>query len=220
MHWHRNLRHGDLQTTFDSRILQIACFLLFALLARMSTFGDLNYFQDELFFFYAGQRMHDGLLLYVDIWDRKPIGLFAIFAAIRLLPGDGIIAYQIVALLFAAATAWLVQAIATQGGRYEGAHEVAAFAAAAALHARSRPEIAVRLQNSIGLLEETRGKPAEARPRYAAALAIAEAELGPEHQDTLDTLTLLGNLARTEGRFGAHFAADGAPTPEILATFP
>jgi pyruvate/2-oxoacid:ferredoxin oxidoreductase beta subunit len=25
-------------------------------------------------------------------------------------------------------------------------------------------------------------------------------------------------FARTEGRFGAHFAADGAPTPEILAT--
>jgi len=26
------------------------------------------------------------------------------------------------------------------------------------------------------------------------------------------------SFARTEGRFGAHFSADGAPTPEILAT--
>jgi hypothetical protein len=42
------------------------------------------------------------------LWDRKPVGLFAIYAAMRLLPGDGIVTYQIVAAGFALTTAWLV----------------------------------------------------------------------------------------------------------------
>jgi hypothetical protein len=47
----------------------------------------------------------------VDIWDRKPFGLFALFAAIRELGGTGIIQYQIVATLFAAATAAIIALI-------------------------------------------------------------------------------------------------------------
>ena len=46
-----------------------------------------------------------GTLPYVDIWDRKPFGLFALFAAIRELGGTGVIQYQVVATLSAAATA-------------------------------------------------------------------------------------------------------------------
>jgi hypothetical protein len=49
--------------------------------------------------------MLDGALPYVDIWDRKPIGLFLLYAAIRLLGGDGILAYQVTATAFAVATA-------------------------------------------------------------------------------------------------------------------
>ncbi|MFT4254223.1 MAG: hypothetical protein QM608_17285 [Caulobacter sp.] len=56
--------------------------------------------------------MLHGALPYVDIWDRKPVGLFVLYAAIRLLGGDGIVQYQVVATLFAAGTAWLIARIA------------------------------------------------------------------------------------------------------------
>jgi serine/threonine protein kinase/Tfp pilus assembly protein PilF len=99
------------------------------------------------------------------------------------------------------AAAWLVFALTEQGGRHELAHEIGALAEAAAIHARPRAELAVRLQSNLGHLDEARGKPAEARARYAKALAIAEQELGPEHPATLVTLHKLGGLALAEGRF-------------------
>src|SRR5258705_3947327 len=99
------------------------------------------------------------------------------------------------------AAARLVHALTTQGGRYELAQEIAAFADAAATHARPSAEVAVRLQNSIGLLDSTRGRPADARARYQAALALAESELGGDHPATLSTLTHLGNLANSDGRY-------------------
>jgi hypothetical protein len=58
--------------------------------------------------------MLHGVLPYIDVWDRKPIGLFLIFAAIRLLGGEGIIQYQIVATIFVAATALLIVRFATR----------------------------------------------------------------------------------------------------------
>src|SRR3546814_10896897 len=52
--------------------------------------------------------LNHGAIPYVDIWDRKPVGLFLLYAGIRLLGGDGIVQYQVVATLFAAATAILI----------------------------------------------------------------------------------------------------------------
>ncbi|HSK05782.1 MAG TPA: serine/threonine-protein kinase, partial [Kofleriaceae bacterium] len=83
------------------------------------------------------------------------------------------------------AAARLIEALASKGGRHELAQEIAALAEAAAIHARPRPELAVRLQRSIGTLEQARGRPAEARARYTAALALAERELGADHLATL-----------------------------------
>jgi hypothetical protein len=64
--------------------------------------------------------MWHGALPYVDIWDRKPILLFLIYAALRPLSPDGIVAYQIGALLFATATAFVIvliaQRVANTGG--------------------------------------------------------------------------------------------------------
>src|SRR6202012_91450 len=86
------------------------------------TFGDPIAQIDEEFYLLVGDRMlHDHVLPYIDIWDRKPVGLFLLFAAIRLLPGDGILAYQIVATVFAAATAWIIAATARRiGANREG----------------------------------------------------------------------------------------------------
>ena len=56
--------------------------------------------------------MWHGALPYVDIWDRKPIGLFLLYAAIRLLGGAGILQYQLVALACTVATSLVIHRIA------------------------------------------------------------------------------------------------------------
>lgn len=86
--------------------------LLAAFLIRLPHLADPAYQLDEEFYLAVGDRLLGGALPFVDIWDRKPIGLFLLFGAIRLLGGDGIIAYQAVATLFAAGTAWIIYRIA------------------------------------------------------------------------------------------------------------
>lgn len=86
--------------------------LLAAFAIRCAQFGNPLIHVDENFYLLVGDRMLHGALPYVDIWDRKPVGLFLLFAAIRLLGGDGIIQYQVVATLFAAATALVIARMA------------------------------------------------------------------------------------------------------------
>lgn len=89
-----------------------AVLVLAAFAIRCAQFGNPLIHVDENFYLLVGDRMLHGALPYVDIWDRKPVGLFMLFAAIRLLGGDGIVQYQVVATLFAAATAFVVARMA------------------------------------------------------------------------------------------------------------
>jgi hypothetical protein len=116
------------RTDPSSEAIFAALLLAIALAVRAVDFGNPVIHVDEQYYLLVGDRLLHGALPYVDIWDRKPIGLFAIFAAIRLLPGDGVLAYQLIATLFAAATAWLVQ----HGARRLGVTPRAALAAGAA----------------------------------------------------------------------------------------
>jgi hypothetical protein len=102
-----------------------AIVLLAALALRASTFGDPNLHVDETFYQTVGIAMHEQHAVpYVDVWDRKPWGLFFLYyviAAISYAP----IAYQLAATCFAAATAWVIGRIAcvwnrTQGGVLAG----------------------------------------------------------------------------------------------------
>jgi hypothetical protein len=45
---------------------------------------------------------------YVDLWDRKPLGLFLIYGAASAFPGNAVIAYQLMAMAAAAATAVVI----------------------------------------------------------------------------------------------------------------
>lgn len=90
-----------------------AVILLAAFAIRAVQFGDPLIHVDENFYLLVGDRMLHGALPYVDIWDRKPVGLFLLFAAIRLLGGDGVVQYQVVATLFAAGTGLVIGRIAT-----------------------------------------------------------------------------------------------------------
>jgi hypothetical protein len=85
---------------------------LIAVIARWQTFGNPVGGFDEQFYLVMGDRMVKGALPYVDIFDRKPIGLFLIFGFIRLLGGEGTIQTQVVACLFVIGTAFLIHRMA------------------------------------------------------------------------------------------------------------
>lgn len=78
---------------------------------RATQFGNPLAGLDDQFYLLVGDRMWSGALPYLDIWDRKPAGLFLLYAAIRVLPGDGIVAYQMVGTLFLALTGAVVARI-------------------------------------------------------------------------------------------------------------
>jgi hypothetical protein len=92
-----------------------------AIAARVAQFGNPVVQVDDQFYLLVGDRMLHGALPFVDIWDRKPIGLFLLYAGIRLLGGDGVIQYQSVATLFVALTAFVIARIASRGTNAHGA---------------------------------------------------------------------------------------------------
>lgn len=81
-------------------------FLIVALLLRMAQFGNPVAGFDEQLYLLIGERMWAGAVPYLDLWDRKPPGLFGWFALMSAF-GHGLIVSQVMATLFAAATAWI-----------------------------------------------------------------------------------------------------------------
>ncbi|HWU01151.1 MAG TPA: hypothetical protein VN222_00310 [Novosphingobium sp.] len=111
----------------------IAALMLAAALAlRCATFGNPNLGIDDQFYLLVGQRMHEGLLPYVDVWDRKPIGLFLIYWLIAFLPSP-VLAYQLAATGCAAVTGWVVQRIVLRLTGAQGAAVMAGLAYVALL---------------------------------------------------------------------------------------
>lgn len=101
------------------RSVQAAVLLLVALALKVTTFGDLNRHADETFYFLVGQRMHEGILPYVDVWDRKPFGLFFAYYLIAGI-SHSVLSYQIVACLLAAAAALAICLLVTRWAGWKG----------------------------------------------------------------------------------------------------
>jgi 4-amino-4-deoxy-L-arabinose transferase-like glycosyltransferase len=95
------------------RTLQLFSCLALALILRGSKFGDPNVHIDEAFYLLVGHQMHLGAVPYVDIWDRKPLGLFIAYWLFACF-GDGVLAYQLAAWVFAAVTAFVLYLIAAR----------------------------------------------------------------------------------------------------------
>lgn len=93
--------------------------LLIAIILRAATFGDPNLHVDESFYQVVGIAMHHGAVPYVDVWDRKPLGLFLIYYLIAFI-SDGPVAYQAFATIFAAGTAWIIGRIASDWSKARG----------------------------------------------------------------------------------------------------
>lgn len=104
---------------FGKRSGLFAFFIGLSIVLRMATFGHPNIDGDEAFYFLVGQAMHDGAVPYVDVWDRKPVGLFVIYYLIAGL-SDSVVAYQVAAALFAGATAAVIARIASRWAGLRG----------------------------------------------------------------------------------------------------
>ncbi|MXO58611.1 hypothetical protein GRI89_03525 [Altererythrobacter salegens] len=97
------------------RIAALWPFALIALVAfasRMVWFGDPVADTDEQLYSLIGAHILQGQLPFVDLWDRKPFGLFALFALAHAIGGPGPAAYQVLAAAFVALGGWLVYALA------------------------------------------------------------------------------------------------------------
>ena len=97
----------------DWVVMGLAYFIL-AVLLRATVIGNAAFHVDEEFYLLVGQRMHQGVLPYIDIWDRKPIELFLLYYLFTLAPGDGMLAYQIAGIGFTAGTALVVARLARE----------------------------------------------------------------------------------------------------------
>jgi len=86
--------------------------LLVALASRAPLFGNPVIQVDEQFYLLTGDHMLHGAWPFIQIWDRKPVGLFVLYAGLRALGGTGILAYQIAATLSVAATAFVIERMA------------------------------------------------------------------------------------------------------------
>jgi hypothetical protein len=86
--------------------------LLVALILRQPDLGNPDYHVDEEFYALVAERMWHGAIPYVDIWDRKPLGLFLIYAALRPLSGADLVGAQLAGLACAWGTALTLWALA------------------------------------------------------------------------------------------------------------
>jgi hypothetical protein len=102
----------SLKTSSDdySRLIAMLAILIVTALTRLMSFGNPAAHIDDQFYLYVGHSILAGDIPYVDVWDRKPIGLFLIYAACAALGGNGVLQYQLVAGLFVFATALTIYA--------------------------------------------------------------------------------------------------------------
>ena len=89
-----------------------ALLAMLGLALRLPDLGNPIIDLDEQMYLLVGDRMWTGAIPYVDIWDRKPIGLFLIYALARSPGGDAYLGYQLLALAAAVATAGIIAALA------------------------------------------------------------------------------------------------------------
>ena len=96
-------------------------YLTLTLLLRALLIGNPVIHIDEQFYLLVGDRMLHGAVPYVDIWDRKPIGLFLLFELFHLFPGDGVVTYQLAGVLSTVATAMVIERLSREIAPRSGA---------------------------------------------------------------------------------------------------
>ncbi|MGE3692487.1 MAG: ArnT family glycosyltransferase, partial [Novosphingobium sp.] len=86
--------------------------MLAALATRAPYFGHPAADYDEQLYSLIGAQWANGLLPYTDLWDRKPPGLFLLFAAAHAVGGDSPLSYQLLAAFACLIGGWQVWRLA------------------------------------------------------------------------------------------------------------
>jgi hypothetical protein len=95
----------------ENQRLYVPVLIVFAVITRGSIYGNPVSHIDDQFYLLVGKSILRGQLPYIDIWDRKPIGLFLIYACIASLGLNSVVMVQLVATAFATATAYVISKI-------------------------------------------------------------------------------------------------------------
>ncbi|MBX7200110.1 MAG: hypothetical protein K1X51_12145 [Rhodospirillaceae bacterium] len=103
-----------------AHVAPLALVALFITLLRALYFNNPAVNIDEQFYLMAADRwLNHGQLPFVDIWDRKPIGIFLIYAPAVLWFKNGVLGYQLLGLAATLATAAVVYRMGLWfGGRF------------------------------------------------------------------------------------------------------
>lgn len=96
----------------NTALVWSAAYFAVALLVRLMMLGKPAVQVDEQFYLLVGQRMAESALPYVDLWDRKPYGLFLLYRGVFLLPFDPVLTYQLAGLICSVATALVIARMA------------------------------------------------------------------------------------------------------------
>ena len=106
----------DPRSSVQSKKIALLAALVLAFtvaLMRIPVWGFVSDgYTDEQLYALIGHEMNKGLWPYVDLWDRKPVGLFLIFAFADLLPMPAPQNYQLVGGVFTFGGAFLLYLIA------------------------------------------------------------------------------------------------------------
>lgn len=96
------------------KVVTALAFIALAIVLRLPAmlYSVLNF--DESLYLLIGQGLANGTLPYTDLCDRKPFGLFAIFALFALSPFDAITTSRIGASVAVGLTAFLLSRIAAR----------------------------------------------------------------------------------------------------------
>ncbi|MEP3421892.1 MAG: hypothetical protein ABJN35_09180 [Erythrobacter sp.] len=109
----------------DRQLATAICIVLIAILIRAPYLGDPAADPDEQLYSVMGQAWLVGDMPYRDIWDRKPPGLFALFAGFHWIGGPSPLAYQIPGIVATAVSALMIHKLAQKIGTPFGAVVVA-----------------------------------------------------------------------------------------------
>lgn len=86
--------------------------LVVAVVTRIVSWWNPVAHVDDQFYLLGGQELLRGHWPYIDVWDRKPLGLFLIYAGIAAIGGGSVLIMNIIATAFAAGTAFVLRQIA------------------------------------------------------------------------------------------------------------
>ena len=107
-----NVDAEEARSPLASTLIAISLLAAVALATRFVALDNPVANPDDQFYLLVGDAMWRGQWPYIDIWDRKPFGLFALFALIAKAGGSSILVMNLIALLFALATAMVIRRIA------------------------------------------------------------------------------------------------------------